>query len=610
VDNNKDKVLLRGVNLSGSSKMPFSNGETHNKENLLPKYNISFVNRPFPLEEADEHFSRLKHWGFNCIRFITTWEAVEHQGPRIYDTSYLDYLEAVVKVAGDYGFYVFIDPHQDVWSRFTGGDGAPGWLFEKVGMNYTTFHENDAALIMQYHYPEQYPPMSWASNYTRFSVATMFTLFFGGNQFAPKLEIEGKNVQNYMQDHFIASMVEIAKRVKNYEHVIGFDTINEPSRGYIGYHDLSKIPEVIIPGLVYSPFDMMKAMVGLPTMVDVYSIKWLKVRKTGNYLLNSKKIPIWLDENKDIWLNHQVWEDTKHPKLLKPHYFAKNTLGKPVNFVNDYMKPFILNYTHQIREIIPDATIFIQNEVASLDKVELNWNKNDPTNIGNSSHWYDILTLMTKSYNSWISFDVDKMKPIFGKKKIKRMYKQQLSKLLEISDQLHGVPTLLGEFGVPFDMNNKKAYQTGNYSKQIQALTSYYDIIDELQLNSTLWNYTPDNNNEWGDLWNLEDLSIFSRDQQKDPNEINSGGRAIKGFCRPYPMKISGELINFTYDTKNNIFKMDWHADIGETIIYIPKIQFDDCKIDLSDHNCLYTLDNQYLKITQGHITTLSIIIS
>ncbi len=43
---------------------------------------------------------------------------------------YLEYVVAVVRKMREYGISCFVDPHQDVWSRFTGGDGAPGWTLE------------------------------------------------------------------------------------------------------------------------------------------------------------------------------------------------------------------------------------------------------------------------------------------------------------------------------------------------------------------------------------------------------------------------------------------------------------------------------------------------
>jgi hypothetical protein len=47
-----------------------------------------------------------------------TWEAVEHFGPGIYDDDYVAFLIALIrKATDDYGFRVFVDPHQDVWSR-------------------------------------------------------------------------------------------------------------------------------------------------------------------------------------------------------------------------------------------------------------------------------------------------------------------------------------------------------------------------------------------------------------------------------------------------------------------------------------------------------------
>src|SRR6266446_7428057 len=155
-------LLLRGINLGGSSKIPFSpNDDVLDKsadvldksarysDGFFEHRDVSFVGRPFPFEEADEHFARLKEWGFNLLRFLVTWEAIEYAGPGMYDQAYLDYVYAVIKKAHKYGFDVFIDPHQDVWSRFSGGDGAPGWTFEAVGMDITKFQEAGAALAHQ-----------------------------------------------------------------------------------------------------------------------------------------------------------------------------------------------------------------------------------------------------------------------------------------------------------------------------------------------------------------------------------------------------------------------------------------------------------------------------
>lgn len=105
----------------------------------------------------------------------------------------------------------------------------------------------------------------------------------------------------------------------------------------------------------------------------------------------------------------------------------------------------------------------------------------------------------------------------------------------------------------------------------------YYNALDANLLNSIQWNYTVDNTNERGDMWNLEDLSIFSKDQQTDPNDINSGGRAIQGFCRPRYIYCAGKPLKMEFQFKEGTFLFNFEGDSSisdYTVILVPKIQY------------------------------------
>jgi hypothetical protein len=221
IDQYGREVLLRGVNLGGDSKLPWPNGGTHHRSDFSDHRQVSFIGRPFPLEEAAEHFGRLRHWGFNCIRLLTTWEAVEHAGPEQFDIAYLEYFAEICRRAGEYGLYVFVDFHQDVWSRMSGGDGAPGWTFEAVGLDFTQFGRAGAAHVMQYAFDYDsdiahqagYPQMSWGMNYRLPANAIMWTLFWAGRRITPNFRIKGVNVQDYLQHHYLGAMDQIARRI-------------------------------------------------------------------------------------------------------------------------------------------------------------------------------------------------------------------------------------------------------------------------------------------------------------------------------------------------------------------------------------------------------------
>jgi len=603
VDEEGRTVLLRGVNLGGSSKVPYTpNGATHIKTDFIDHRNVSFVGRPFPLKEADEHYKRLKNWGFNCLRFLVTWEAIEHKGPGIYDKEYLEYLEEILKIAESYKFYTFIDPHQDVWSRMSGGDGAPGWTFEKVGLDFTKFDESEAALVMQYRYnpnnPNSYPHLHWISNSLRFANGTMWTLFFGGKNFAPSCKIDGINAQEFLQNHYYDAIKQVVLRIKDNPYIIGFDSLNEPYQGWIERlvdgSDTEGFSEAL--GYVFKPIDAMLTGAGYTRTIPYREIKRFGIKVTREDEMNKNGISCWLDGHGDIWKEEGVWHlnDEGDPIILKNDYF-KNRNGKEVDFFNDYLTPFIAKYTKIIREIIPKAIIFFEGPAEELMKSE-EINFDVPKNVVHAGHWYDGATLGTKRPMIKANFDTYTDKLVLGKKNVREMFINQLGIIKRISKKIHGgIPTLIGEFGLPFNLNNGEAYQKYKlepdiaWKSHIKLLSMYYNALDANLLHSTQWNYTSDNTNEWGDLWNLEDLSIFSKDQQLNPDDINSGGRAIEGFCRPHFIHCSGIPLKMDFNYKEKTFDFEFDADSSieaPTIIYVPYIQYSNgYEIKISDGN-------------------------
>ena len=220
-------LILRGVNLGGGSKNPFGPpGWGLSPESLKNPAEASFVGRPFPLEEAESHFDRLSRAGMTFLRLIITWEALEHAGPGQYDEAFLAYLRKILLIAEQKGIFVFIDPHQDVWSRWTGGDGAPAWTMSALGMDIDRLDMVGAALTRQryaeFHGGKSFPRMIWPCNYNRYAAATMFSLFFGGKIYAPELKVDGKNVQDWLQGCYIAAFRHCYRRLKNCAAVAGW----------------------------------------------------------------------------------------------------------------------------------------------------------------------------------------------------------------------------------------------------------------------------------------------------------------------------------------------------------------------------------------------------
>jgi len=578
----KDRVLLlRGVNLGGDSKCPYgSPGSEFEPASLKNPANVSFAGRPFPVEEAESHFKRLKNAGMTFLRLIITWEALEHEGPGIYDEAYLAYLRKILQIAESNGISVFIDPHQDVWSRWTGGDGAPAWTMEKLGINIGMIDRCGAAVTRQNYgiynkskkHPngEPFPKMIWPSNYNRYAAATMFSLFFAGKTYAPDIYADGENVQDWLQNRYISAIKHARRRLKNCNAIAGWGSMNEPHCGFIGHQNLELPENFIIPvGHRPSPWQAICAASGYPVSVPVYS-KNSFGKKIGHYeTFNPEGVSLFREGYSCPWKQAGVWTDSGGtPELLRSNYFGKYQ-ERSVAFADDFLKPFIVKYINAMKETDANSFFFIEGLPHSTQaEAHPSWGKDDPANVINAFHWYDGLALFTKSFRSWFSINVDTAKLVLGRKNVSAYFRESLAKGIGWTKQKMGnMPCLLGEFGLAFDLNNRKGFKTGDYSIHEEALSMYYDAVDANLLHSTIWNYTACNTNKYGDCWNDEDLSIFSEGKE----------RAAAGWKRPYPMATAGDPLSINWNRKRGVFVFRFHADgniSAPGIIYLPAETF------------------------------------
>lgn len=566
-------LLLRGVNLSGSTKLPYQpDGRTHLPNGFYDHRAVSFVGRPFPLDGADEHLGRLRRWGLTFIRLLTTWEAVEHAGPGEYDEEYLGYLRAVVERAAAHSIDVFIDPHQDVWSRWTGGDGAPGWTLEAAGFDLPRLAPTGAAITHQTH-GDPFPRMIWPTNYTRLGCATLFTLFFGGDRYAPATRIDGVPAQEYLQGRFIAAMVRVAETLRGLPNVAGYDTLNEPGSGYIGIPDLAAHPPSALPRLGPSPapHEGMLLGAGRPVEVGVWERRGPELVRSGTETLNPEGLRAWADGRADVWVeNGVVGADGA---LLRPDHFAG------ADFAGEHLRPFMLRYAEAIRAVDPEALIFLEGTPGGAHP---HWDAaaGDPGGVVNAGHWYDVATLFTKRYDPAVALDWASGAPVLGEEAVRRTYAAQLGAVREAGvREMGGAPTLIGEWGVPMDLDDGAAYASGDFSPQERALDAYADAMDEHLLSWTLWNLTPDNTNAHGDGWNGEDLSIYSPDQRTSPDDPDSGGRGLAGVVRPYARAVAGEPLLQRWDLESRTFTLQYRPDAAATApseVFVPRLQFPD----------------------------------
>ena len=182
---------------------------------------------------------------------------------------------------------------------------------------------------------------------------------------------------------------------------------------------------------------------------------------------------------------------------------------------------------------------------------------------------------------------------------------------LQGSPQGPKAPVFFGECGIPMDMNEHRAFDSGDYSLHVLALDAMMSAMEQHKVASfTLWNYFPKNRMDVGDIWNGEDFSIFSQSiysnlarkaqiQHCDLRDLSLaelpdsetkeavhhrlgssyiGGRALEAIIRPYAAFVAGKVVRSHFDYRKKTYRLEFESIPGvrstETEIYLPDYHF------------------------------------
>ncbi|KAJ7507025.1 glycoside hydrolase [Mycena galericulata] len=587
---------LRGVNLGGSCKTP-----ANDDNDAFPAGHqaVTFIGRPFPLQEAPEHLARLRRWGLTFVRFLVTWEAIEHEGPGIYDTEYLAYIRDLLSLFPQYGMSAFVSLHQDVWSRYSGGSGAPAWTLEAVGFDLFGLHESEAAWLLGVkgggHTEEERG--LWPCGYQKLAAATMATCFWAGDTFTPKLLVKDRNgndvpIQQFLQNTFLDAYEVLAKAVGDLDAVMGFEMMNEPHRGYIDLKSLHELDYNTDLHLAYvpSPFQSFQLGAGHPTTVSCWTRSFpMPTRKTSEAVLNTKGRKAWRADGPTVgecvWAMHGVWGWDRNKDaavVLRENYFVKHPLtGDKIDWYTDFYYPFLHKWVSRVRSVSPPGKLVFVEAIPN-EFCPASWTpEHRVPNMVYAPHWYDLNALFNKAFGDFtvnvqgLSRGMFPLKAFYwGQKGVRDNYSLQLRNIVEGGYKALGEkPVLIGECGIPMDMNKGEAFQSDNFTWQARMMDAMITGLERSLVGFTLWNYNPFNDDRLGDSWNGENFSWFSKKralpasllyfEQAAPS-LDQGGRILPAVVRPYPAKTAGIPLKFEYEMTTGGFVFEWAVPTAE----------------------------------------------
>lgn len=156
----------------------------------------------------------------------------------------------------------------------------------------------------------------------------------------------------------------------------------------------------------------------------------------------------------------------------------------------------------------------------------------------------------------------------WGQRGARDNYALQIRNIVESGYRSLGEkPVIIGECGVPMDLNKGEAFFTDDFVWQGRMMDAMITALERALVGFTLWNYNPENHDTRGDDWNGENFSWFSQGRALPPSildyrqtspTLDNGARILQSVVRPYPAKTAGIPIKFDYEMTEERFVYEW----------------------------------------------------
>ncbi|EKM57334.1 glycoside hydrolase family 5 protein [Phanerochaete carnosa HHB-10118-sp] len=114
---------------------------------------------------------------------------------------------------------------------------------------------------------------------------------------------------------------------------------------------------------------------------------------------------------------------------------------------------------------------------------------------------------------------------------------------------------VIGECGVPMDMNGEEAFKSEGFTWQLRMF--------DAMMGFTIWNYNPNSDDRKGDDWNGGNFTWFSQrralpssllDCDRSSPTLDNGARILRSVVRPYLAKTAGIPLRFDYEVNTGEF--------------------------------------------------------